>query len=78
MKMAYAWIAAGVVVVVLIFGVYGTRISNAHGEAFKVQLHLGETNGKVEALEKRMKHLEDTMALEQQRIAGLEGRLYSK
>jgi hypothetical protein len=57
------------------FAHYGERIAGAYGEAFKVQLRLAETNETLTALEKRVKDLEDMKALDEQRIADLEGKV---
>jgi predicted nuclease with TOPRIM domain len=78
MNRTNAWIAAAVVVLALVLGHYGERISDAYGEAFKVQLHLDETNGELESLQKRVQELEDMRTLDEQRIAELEARLFSK
>ena len=78
MSKTFAWIMAVLVVLMLGFGLYEPRISGAYGEAQKVQLHLDEANVKMEALERRVKELEDARSLDEQRIADLEARLLSK
>ena len=77
MSRTVAWIGA-VIAVAFVFGHYGERISGAYREAFKVQLHLDETDGRIKALEDRLKNLEDMKALDEERIAELEGRVFSK
>jgi hypothetical protein len=73
MNRTNTWIAAAVVVLALVLGHYGERISGVYGDAFKVQLHPDETDGRIKALEDRLKNLEDMKPLDEQRIAELEG-----
>ena len=68
------WGLVGIILGV-VFGYYGQRIVGAYGEVYKVQLHLDETNGKLQALERRVKELEDMKALDDQRIGVLEGKV---
>lgn len=78
MNKTCAWITVAVIVLTLAFGWYGQKISGAYGEAHKVQLHLDEANGEIEALQKSVKELAETTALDSYRIAELEARVYSK
>jgi hypothetical protein len=69
------FLITGTVALVLLtvaFGFYGERINEAYGEAFKVRLHLAETNGELETLEKRVKELEDAREHDNQRLMALE------
>jgi hypothetical protein len=43
-----------------------------------VRLHLDETDERIKALEDRPKNLEDMKPLDEQRIAELEGSVFSK
>jgi hypothetical protein len=70
-------IAGGILLAIIMFGHYGRKIAGAYGEAFKVQLHLDETNVELEALKKRVNELEDMKALDEQRIAELEAATWS-
>jgi uncharacterized membrane protein (DUF106 family) len=63
------------VVLGAVFAHYGERIVGSYGEVSKVQLRLDETNETLTALEKRVKNLEDMKALDEQRIADLEGKV---
>lgn len=75
MTKTYAWIAAAAIILVSIFGLYGKRIADAYGEAYRVQLHLDETNAEIAALERRVKELESAKELDEQMIAELQARL---
>lgn len=78
MSKIYLLAAVAVVLLGVIFGHYGARISEAYREALRVKVHLDETNANLEALERRVKDLEEMGTLDEQRIANLEARLYAK
>lgn len=63
-----SWIVVGIAVAVLLaaLGNYGTKIAGAYSEVAKVQLNLDATDARLDALEKRVKELEDVRDLDLQ------------
>jgi hypothetical protein len=67
--------ASSLVVLALVFGLYGEEIRGAYEEASKVQVHLDEANAEIEAPEQRVIELLQMRARDEQRLAELEAKV---
>jgi cell division protein FtsB len=67
---------SSLVVLALVFGLYGEEIKGAYEEASKVQLQLDAANAEIATLKQRVTELEKGRALDEQRLAELQAKVH--